>query len=251
MSLPEYYLTCSAADLSHRILHSMIDYGGSPAIVLRVDPTTSMKILTHKEGSFKELSVLRTDPGLNVLNLGAHSGLFVSNNQQLFRLMRVPYKGTVQGITITNAMCLKYTEGRVGDVFATGKSYRPAGIAQYSWSAADFCNKDHEYPAVCGYGDNYSCRYELIALLLSGDFHRMWAGDYGNPEHRLDKFMTQKSLAMPLSPCIHVERDAFDHAYVCYNGLRVGALFMPRVKYLPTKSYLADEVERTVGLRPL
>ena len=249
MPLPKYYLTASSADLSHRITSTIIEFDGVPVLVVAVG---SHSIKFARPLCLTMITEDKNDPRFNVTALGSKLGFFKGNKPgTIFRPLRCVYKGTTQGLTYANlALLQRHNSGGFTDIFGSMYNHHLPGVAQGVFDAEDLSSA--ETKILSTYSDATGARWELPFLLLQKDFVNIWSAGYRNALS-IKQFVDTKEPGdvEVVSADILFIKDDFNQAYVAFRGLNVGLIQQDRIKYIPSKAYLAGEIERQTGLMPI
>ena len=249
MPLPNYYLTASPADLSHRLTSSLIEFDGVPVMVVAVG-AHSIKFV--RPLCLDMMTEDKADPRFNVSGLGSKLGFFKGNQPNtIFRPMRCVYKGTTQGLTYANlALLQRQNSGGFTDIFGSMYNHHLPGVAQGVLNTEDL--PDDEKKILNKFSDATGARWDLPFLLLQKDFVDIWSSGYRNPPS-ITQFVENKRPGDVdvVSADILFIKDDFNQAYVAFRGLNVGLIQQDRIKYIPSKAYLAGEIERQTGLMPI
>lgn len=253
MSLPDYYLTATSPDITHRIANSIITYDDAPAYVAAAGAGVVVLALPL---TLEKIKVPLSDPKLSVDNLGRRLGFFKLNRDGiLVRPLRCVYKGMTQGLGGCNmALLQRQDNGVFVDLTGPLCNHHLPDIQGASLSTDIHITQD-ETKLLAPFCENNSVRWELPFLLLQKEFVNLWK--YGYPDQpNADTVKEFIETAAPaaihvISADVFLVKDAFGQAFVSYRTLNVGLIQQGRIRYLPTKAYLAGEIERQTGMMPI
>lgn len=249
MPLPSSYQFASNSDLSHRFKGTIIEYKGKPVICINVSgDSNNLIVLKYNKStdSLEKATIKTNDPGLNISGLGRKLGLFEISPEWIGRLTRTPFKGMSQGLCMNNTSFLGYRENNLYDFYAGSYGKRYLNTQPANWSTPF---DENRMMAIQKYASDYNVRYEILAPFLCHGFHEMWEQQEAYYPKVTPSFLKGITSAVPVSKNFIVEKDVFDQYYLVAKGKRVGLIIDGRVKYLPEKAYIAQDVERATGLQ--
>lgn len=255
MSLPKDYYTASIQDIRSRFRNSIIALNDTPFYVKDVSMTpigaTSTSPFITKPVLKGFTSDLRNDQestidnkDLSIVGLGARLGFFNLSNDMVGCFTRIPINGMAQGLTRHNLLMKVYYKGTLYTIISptsTFKQYRFDILNKITISKSDL-------DRIMYLGNDYNIRYEMLAALRSPWFLDSFKNKYPSVQEVLD---LSKPHVTAVSKTDIIERDDFGDVYVIHKGDKIGKMSQDRVKLLPTKTYLTQEIERKTGLKAI